>query len=207
MSCHFQLVIYHTPDTFSRSRKIKWLAAFSIIYNSKPSLVLFIDDIHRTFPWHTPTGKYEKGKGNGKGETYEERYRTQLQIQVFRIQMRSARHMSRSSSSARYCIYPQNQGECKEGEYEKESKVHDPFERSSQKFFEYHWALDYSIETDDLLFYSSYFVYNNHKVLMLMKESLEIKGKTLDKDLCRERPLAPATKNEQDKNLPAGFSK
>ncbi|THU93961.1 hypothetical protein K435DRAFT_902296 [Dendrothele bispora CBS 962.96] len=154
---------------------------------------------------------HEKGKGNGKGETYEERYRTRLQTpsvldsdevgqtheSIFKGPcvdlIRSFIHLP-PCSSAHYCESPKHRGKCKEGEYEKESTVQEPLERSSQKFFEYHWALDYSIETDDLLFYSSYFDYN-YEVLMLMKESLEIKGKTLDKDLYYERPLA--TRNKQ----------
>ncbi|THU88556.1 hypothetical protein K435DRAFT_803426 [Dendrothele bispora CBS 962.96] len=195
----------------------KTLAAFSIIYNSKPSLVFFIDDIHRSKLSTTATSflvayaslastapNHEKGKGNGKGETYEERYRTRLQIQVFRIQMRLARHISWLDpffypfTSLQFCalLHIPTENAKKESMKKAAESVQDPLERlqgmncpndlkgNHCKHFLFTKVLRVPLGSG----LYSYFDYN-YEVFMLMKESLEIKGKTLDKDLYYERPL------------------
>ncbi|THU93864.1 hypothetical protein K435DRAFT_181514 [Dendrothele bispora CBS 962.96] len=84
------------------------------------------------FSWHTPHWQAQPRitrKGRGQGRTMRRDTRHDSKLQVSRIQMRLARHMSRSSSSACYCESLQNRGKCKEGEHEKESTVQDPLER------------------------------------------------------------------------------
>ncbi|THU90288.1 hypothetical protein K435DRAFT_802118 [Dendrothele bispora CBS 962.96] len=139
----------------------------------------------------------EKGKGNRKGETCKGRYRTRLQIQVFRIQIR---HMSRSSRAhALTCSVPLSiylpaglrvtanphkiEENAKKESMKKSLTVQDPLERlqgpNDLKGNHCKHILASKLAVDLLLYTSatSHFIYNS-ELLMLMKESLEIKGKT-----------------------------
>ncbi|THU92037.1 hypothetical protein K435DRAFT_800800 [Dendrothele bispora CBS 962.96] len=153
----------------------------------------------------TSTAPNQK-KGKGKEENYEERTRHDSRLQVSRIQMRLARHMSRSSSSARYCDSPQNRGKCNEGEYEKEStvKIDDicccPNDLKGNHckhiFFIFTKLLQVQLGSASIKINRRFSLLHlalhyNSEVLMLMKESSEIKGKSLDKDLYYERPFGP----------------
>ncbi|THU97001.1 hypothetical protein K435DRAFT_838804 [Dendrothele bispora CBS 962.96] len=165
------------------------LPTFSIIYQSEPFFVFFIDDIHRTelltkvmsflvayisLARTAPNHEKERGREKGSGMRRDTwmRFKTPNpgHEPIFKVYTVKIARIIWEATTANI------------------------FSRSRVYLAALH--IHKSCLTAGLLSCTSHFI-STYEILMLMKESLEIKGKTLEKDLYYERPFDSSNENKE----------